>query len=107
MYTWSKYFPKDTPDDQVWSLISPTVAKIYPEIFTKNFKVLFTHVNSLENFSSFQKNLMKFRPKTGTMIERGLNTYLAGDWVATDYPSALMERAVSTGNFICLNFVEI
>lgn len=97
LYTWSKYFPKDTPDDQVWSLISPTVAKIYPEIFTKNFKVLFTHVNSFENFSSFQVNMMKYRPKSGTMIERGLNTYLAGDWVQTDYPSALMERAVSTG----------
>ncbi len=99
LYTWSKYFPKDTPDDKVWELISPTVQRIYPEIFTQNFQVLFYHVNSLENFSSFQKNLLQFRPHSGSLADNGLmNAYLAGDWIKTDYPSALMERAVSTGN---------
>jgi isorenieratene synthase len=60
--------------------------------------VLFTHVNSFENFSSFQKGLLKFRPTTRSLNDNGLNNaYLAGDWIKTDYPSALMERAVSTG----------
>lgn len=108
LYTWSKYFPKDTPDSEMWKLISPTVMKIYPDIFTKNFKVLFTHVNKFENFSSFQKNLLKFRPKSDSLSQNGLkNIFLAGDWVQTDYPSALMERAVSTGreaaNHVLLN----
>jgi uncharacterized protein with NAD-binding domain and iron-sulfur cluster len=98
LYTWSKYFPKDTPDNKVWELISPSVNLIYPEIFTKNFKVLFTHVNSFENFSSFQKGLLKYRPTTRSLADNGLNNaYLAGDWIKTNYPSALMERAVSTG----------
>lgn len=61
-------------------------------------KRLFTHVNSYENFSSFQTGLLKYRPNSNSMAANGLNnTFLAGDWVATDYPSALMERAVSTG----------
>ena len=60
--------------------------------------MLFTHVNSFENFSSFQKGLLKFRPTTRSLSDNGLNNaYLAGDWIKTDYPSALMERAVSTG----------
>lgn len=108
LYTWSKYFPKDTTDDKIWGLISPTVNKIYPSIFTENFKVLHYHVNSFENFSSFQKNLLKYRPTSDTLAVNGLkNAYLAGDWVKTDYPSALMERAVSTGreaaNHVLLN----
>lgn len=98
LYTWSKHFPKDTPDDKVWELISPTVKEIYPDIFTRNFKVLFSHVNSFENFSSFQKNLRKYRPFSGSLTDNGLNNaYLAGDWVNTAYPAHLMERAVSTG----------
>ena len=41
---------------------------------------------------------MAFRPKTDTCDQANLNNfYLAGDWIQTDYPSALMERAVSTG----------
>ena len=56
------------------------------------------HVNKYENFASFQKGLMPFRPKTDTCSQANLNNfYLAGDWIRTDYPSALMERAVSTG----------
>ena len=98
LYTWSHYFPKDTPDSEMWALISPTINRIYPEIFTQNFKILAYHVNNYENFSSFQKGLMKYRPNTRTLADLGLGTYLAGDWVKTDYPSALMERAVSTGN---------
>lgn len=98
LYTWSKYFPKDTPDDKIWDLIKPTIQLIYPEIIEEDFKILFTHVNSFENFSSFQKGLLRHRPTTRSLADNNLNNvFLAGDWVKTDYPSALMERAVSTG----------
>jgi isorenieratene synthase len=97
-YTWSKFFNKNATDSEVWGLISPTVKIIYPEIFDRNFKVLATHVNKYQNFASFQKGLMPFRPKTDTCSKANLNNFfLAGDWIQTDYPSALMERAVSTG----------
>jgi hypothetical protein len=49
MYTFSKYLPSNTTDEQIWPLISPTVKLIYPEIFDRNFKVLAYHVNSHQN----------------------------------------------------------
>lgn len=97
-YTWSKYFPRDTPDELVWHYISPTVKAIYPEIFERNFNVLATHVNSYQNFASFEVGLNSFRPNATTFVDYGLNNlYIAGDWIRTPFPSALMERAVSTG----------
>lgn len=99
MYTFSKSFPKDTPDDKVWELISPTVKQIYPEIFERNFKLLAYHVNSYENFASYQKGLYVYRPSVNTLAEKCLlpNAYISGDWIKTSYPTGLMERAVSTG----------
>ena len=98
MYTWSKYFDSNVTDDQVWPLISPTVKVIFPEIFTKQFKALAFHVNSFKNFASFERGLDPYRPYTATLENFNLNNiYLAGDWVKSSYPSALMERAVSTG----------
>ena len=100
LYTFSKLFPKDTPDEQVWDLISPTVKLIYPEIFERDFKLLAYHVNSYENFASYEKGLNAFRPSVNSISEKCLipNVYIAGDWIKTSYPAALMERAVSTGN---------
>lgn len=72
--------------------------RILPEMFERNFKVLAYHVNSYQNFASFEKGLLSARPNVTFLAEQGLNNiYLAGDWVKTAYPSALMERAVSTG----------
>jgi isorenieratene synthase len=97
-YTWSKYFDPQVPDSQVWPLIAPTIRKIYPEIFNRQFQVLAYHVNSYRNFASFEHGLAKARPYTDTMVKNKLNNiYLAGDWIRTPFPSALMERAVSTG----------
>ena len=82
----------------MWPLISPTVALIYPEIFVNGFKVLAFHVNSFQNFASYERGLDSFRPQTATLASFNLNNiYLAGDWIKTSYPSALMEKAVSTG----------
>ncbi len=94
-YTWDKFFDKNTTDDQVWPLISPTVKKILPQIFDQNLNILAYHVNSFENFASFKKGLAIYRPTVNSL---GLkNLYLAGDWIRTDYVACLMERAVSTG----------
>ena len=100
LYTFSKSFPKETPDELVWDLISPTVKHIYPEIFERDFKLLAYHVNSYENFASYEKGLNAFRPSVNSIAEKCLipNVYIAGDWIKTAYPTALMERAVSTGN---------
>ena len=55
-------------------------------------------VNSYENFPSFKKGLQQFRPNATYPSECGIpNLSFAGDWLKTSYPSALMERAVSTG----------
>jgi isorenieratene synthase len=97
-YTWTSYFNRSVSDSEVWDLISPTVKDIFPEIFERNFKVLDYHVNSFENFASYEKGLLKYRPASNYLEKNGLlGIYLAGDWIKTDYPVALMEKAVSTG----------
>lgn len=86
------------PDYQVWFKIAPTVKEIYPEIFDRDFQPLAYHVNSYQNFASFETGLFHSRPSVDTMAKIGLgNMFLAGDWVKTPFPAALMERAVSTG----------
>ena len=101
MYTFSKSFPIETTNDQVWDLISPTVKEILPEIFERNFKLLAYHVNSFQNFASYEKGLYVNRPSVDTIAKKCLlpNMYIAGDWIKTAYPASLMERAVSTGLF--------
>ena len=95
LYTWEH---GDLPDNKIWSIISPAVKEIYPEIFERNFTILAIHVNSYHNFPSYEMGSAKFRPNSTFAIESGIpNTFLAGDWLHTSYPSALMERAVSTG----------
>jgi isorenieratene synthase len=60
--------------------------------------VLAYHVNSYRNFASFEKGLTAFRPKATVFQQANLSgIFIAGDWIFTNYPSALMERAVSTG----------
>lgn len=95
LYTWPY---GDMADAEVWAKISPTVKLIYPEIFEKNFKVLGLHVNSLHDFPSSQAGMAHLRPTVNQPSLSGIpNMYLAGDWMNTSYPSALMEKAVSTG----------
>ncbi len=88
----------DVKDEEVWGLIAPTVKEIYPEMFERDFKMLAYHVNSYKNFPSFKKGLQKYRPSATYPSKSGIpNLSFAGDWLRTSYPSALMERAVSTG----------
>ncbi|XP_033112363.1 uncharacterized protein LOC117113187 [Anneissia japonica] len=95
LYTWSY---GDINDDEVWDLIRPTVKEIYPDIIEQDFKVLAYHVQTAEDFPSFEINTHQFRPTATYPNECELpNLSLAGDWLTTEFPSALMERAVSTG----------
>lgn len=85
-------------DDKVWDIIAPAVKEIYPEIIEREFKIIYYHVYSFQNFASFSSGIEKYRPTSGYPQECGIpNLSFAGDWLYTDYPSALMERAVSTG----------
>ncbi|XP_071941398.1 carotenoid phi-ring synthase-like [Antedon mediterranea] len=93
LYTWSY---GDVSDDRVWDLIRPTAEEIYPDI--KDFKILAYHVHSANDFPSFEINTHQFRPTVTYPKECELpNLSFAGDWLYTDFPSALMERAVTTG----------
>ena len=95
-YTWNKHFDVNVSDEKVWGLIAPTVKTILPEIFDRNFKILGQTVNSLQDFSSFESGLAKYRPYSDS-INSLKNVYLAGDWIRTKYVAQLMEKAVSTG----------
>ena len=94
-YTWTKLFPVNVTDDKVWGLIAPTVKKILPQIFDRQFNVLASHVYSFQNFGSFEHGSIQYRPNVKYFSMN--NIYLAGDWIRTSYPAALMEKAVSTG----------
>ncbi|XP_030848106.1 uncharacterized protein LOC115926827 [Strongylocentrotus purpuratus] len=95
LYAWSY---GDVKDEDVWDTVSPTVREIYPEIFVEDFKRLGQFVHSGTNFASFPSSLEHIRPTVTFPSECGVtNLNFAGDWLHTDYPSALMERAVSTG----------
>ena len=78
IYTWSKYFDTNVTDDQVWSLISPTVQLIYPEIFDRNFSILAYNVNSYQNFASFEHGLFFIRPYTDTFAKNNLTNFYLG-----------------------------
>ena len=95
LYAWNS---GHIDDDKLWDFISPVVADIYPEIIDREFKVLDFHVHTGSNHPAFLRGMEKFRPNVTLPSELGIpNLSFAGDWLHTDYPSAFMERAVSTG----------
>jgi len=94
-YTWTL---GDMPDEQVWQSIAPAVHQVYPEMADSTWKVLAVHVNSYQNFPSFRVGTNRHRAGSDLATRIGLNgLHFAGDWLRPGYPSALMERAVSTG----------
>ena len=57
----------------------------------------------IQDFPSFRAGLHTHRPSASTAQNLGIERLaLAGDWLQTPYPSALMERAVSTGKYMTL-----
>ena len=94
LYTWQHEV--NMTDLAVWNVIAPTVYGIYPEI--QHLDVLGLSVGSFHNFPSFCTGSAAHRPTTSLGPDHGLdNLAFGGDWLHTTYPSALMERAVSTG----------
>jgi len=91
-------------DSEIWPTIRNTVLDIMPEMADAN--VIASSVGSYENFTSFDCGQGLLRPTSTEPQKLGVsNLTFAGDWLKTDYPSALMERAVCTGreaaNSIC------
>lgn len=83
-------------DEQIFPAVRNTFLEILPEMWDAN--VLDYTVGSYHNFTSFECGQAAIRPMADTAKKMGIsNMGLAGDWVHTAYPSALMERAVSTG----------
>ena len=83
------------PDEQVFPAVRNT--------FWRSFRRCGTPTSWItpwlyHNFTSFECGQATIRPMADTARKMGIsNMGLAGDWVHTSYPSALMERAVSTG----------
>lgn len=91
-------------DQDVWPAIRDTVLEIMPEM--ADARVIASSVGSYHNFTSFECGQGLARPSSTAPQSLGIgNLSFAGDWVKTEYPSALMERAVCTGreaaNSIC------
>ena len=83
-------------DFEVLNYLKPTVLELMPEL--ADARVIDFTVGRYHDFTSFEVGQGSIRPRSGFPIEAGLtNLCFAGDWLHTDYPSALMERAVSTG----------
>ncbi|MEN9529540.1 MAG: hypothetical protein RI932_1413 [Pseudomonadota bacterium] len=92
------------PDSEIWPSIRSTVLEIMPEM--ADARVIASSVGSYENFTSFDCGQGLIRPTSTEPQRMGIqNLTFAGDWLKTDYPSALMERSVCTGreaaNSIC------
>lgn len=83
----------------LWEFLRPTVCgHLLPEMCAQNFTLVDGYVAHYEDFPSFKKGLHKYRPRSQTPHQLGLTRLsLAGDWLSTSFPSALMERAVATG----------
>ena len=84
------------PEKQLWDRVRPLILEVLPEL--TDAKLLDMAVGTYHNFTSFDIGQGKIRPSPSFPQEIGIDNLLfAGDWVQTDYPSALMERAVATG----------
>ena len=83
-------------DEETMDFFMPTALELFPEL--REAEVLDYYIGSYHNFTSFEVGQGQRRPWSDTPRVLGIeNLSFAGDWVRTDYPSALMERAVCTG----------
>ncbi|XP_033628254.1 15-cis-phytoene desaturase, chloroplastic/chromoplastic-like [Asterias rubens] len=95
MFAWEQ---DEVPDDKIWNFIAPSVREIFPEIFERGFKVLAYNVGGSDKYPSYAKGLEKHRPTVKFPKEYGFpNLVVAGNWLHVDYPTALIERPISTG----------
>jgi isorenieratene synthase len=88
---------------EAWEVIKGEADAILPELQGAN--TLAMTLGSFENFTSYEVGQATAR--LDPLSARGVgvaNLGLAGDWIRTPYPSALMERAVCTGRE-CANVI--
>jgi carotenoid phi-ring synthase / carotenoid chi-ring synthase len=89
--------------EEVWLSIEKLAFKITPEL--SGAKPLAMSMGSYENFTSYEVGQATERPDMLSARGVGIaNLALAGDWMRTPYPSALMEKAISTG-LECVNVI--
>jgi isorenieratene synthase len=82
----------------IWQRISTTALGLVPELAAQNAKPVDFSLGQFKNFTSFEVGQGASRPTASYPRELGIsNLSLSGDCIATRYPSALMERALSTG----------
>jgi len=84
--------PSGTPEDQIRADMLAALHELYPE--TRSARVLEQRFLLHQDCPAFRPGSAAMRPRVVTP-EPGL--LLAGDFVHTDFPTALMERAVATG----------
>ncbi|XP_064639942.1 carotenoid phi-ring synthase-like isoform X2 [Lineus longissimus] len=83
---------------EVLQRIQRSIKLVFPELISNKAKVLFTSLDTFQKTPSFATNMEKLRPTTAFSVSFGIpNLFMAGDWLRTTYPAALMEKAVSTG----------
>jgi uncharacterized protein with NAD-binding domain and iron-sulfur cluster len=81
---------------KLWELVNPVAFGIYPEL--KDMTAIGFTLGEHENFPSYALKQEYARPSTNYPSTIGIeNLVLAGDWLKTSYPAALMEKAVITG----------
>jgi isorenieratene synthase len=82
--------------EEAWKVIEEECWRILPELKRQGAKPLSMTMGTFENFTSYEVGQASVRPDSlWPSAELGLrNLTLAGDWIATPYPSALMERSV-------------
>lgn len=92
----------DSPDlqgkkgEEIWKNVRGTLEEIWPELQGATAKA--TTVTDEHDFTSYEVGQATARPDALAPERVGVpNMSFAGDWVKTDYPSALMERSVATG----------
>jgi isorenieratene synthase len=84
------------PHNQVWNYVKPLVFEVLPEL--ADAELLDFTLGTYSNFTSFDVGQGLIRPTSEFPVEIGCdNMFFAGDWVQTNFPSALMERATVTG----------
>ncbi len=83
-------------DDEVWPYIKDVAAELLPDL--EGARIVGQTVGSYHDFTSYEVGQGSIRPASDFPQKVGADRLsLAGDWVHTDYPAALMEKSVSTG----------
>lgn len=87
---------RNLTQEQVWERIRPTALELLPEL--NEARAVGMTMGSYDDFTSFEVGQASLRPRVVSPRDDGVeNLVLAGDWLHTEYPTALMERAVATG----------